>query len=277
MTSIPTQESTVPILKLSGVTLQRNGRVILRDVSWEIPETGQHWVLLGSNGSGKTTLLKVILGYEWPTRGQVIALGQHFGQCHLPTLRKSIGWVSAALDFFIHPQDRALDLTLSGFDATYGLYRDYTVQERQRAREALAMIGVEGLKDQTYSILSQGERQRVLIARALVHRPRLLILDEPCAGLDPAARESFLQDLGRMLNCSDAPTVLFVTHHIEEIAPWIHYALVLKEGEVFAQGRAADVITGKVLSKAFAYPCVVESDGGFYFLKRACSSIEPIP
>ncbi|MFA5865611.1 MAG: ABC transporter ATP-binding protein [Phycisphaerae bacterium] len=256
----------MPILDLKNIDFLRGSRMILSGVSWTI-QPGQHWALLGANGSGKTTLLKIITGYEWPSEGSVSVLGQNFGQCNLPQLRKTIGWVSCALEHNLPEFDTALQIVASGFEASLGLYRDFTQNEFLYARQALEFLGGGYFVDQPYSQLSQGEQQRVLIARALVNKPALLILDEPCSGLDPAARESFLNDLARLTRQNNAPTLIYVTHHIEEIGPWITHVLVLKTGQTLAAGPAPEVLTSRLLSVAFDHPCIVENHNTRYYLR----------
>jgi len=255
-----------PIVRLKEVYYNRNGREILSDVSWTI-ESGQHWVLLGANGSGKSTLLKIIAGYDWPSSGYVEVLGQRYGQCDLPHLRKHIGLVSTSLEHNLPLNDTAIEVVESGIDASLGLYRDYTDSERQLATNALEMVGGLHFADQIYGTLSQGEQQRVLIARAIVNRPSLLILDEPCNGLDPGAKERFLGDLSRLANHRESPTMLIVTHYIEEIDPWINWVVVLKNGEVLASGRKVDVLNTFTLSKAFGMDVFVKKDGLRYSLR----------
>jgi len=253
------------VISLDGITLRRGGYEILHAVSWTI-RRGEHWALLGQNGSGKTTLLKVITGYEWPTEGTVEVLGRRYGECNLPELRKQIGWVSSALVHQLPEQNTALEIVLSGLEASLGVYREFTGTEIRRARATLALLGGKSFADRPYGLLSQGEQQRVLIARGLVHGPALLILDEPCAGLDPAARESFLGDLSLLVARRGAPSLVFVTHHIEEIAPWITHALVLRQGRTLAHGRTEAVLRGSVLTKALAHPCEVLRKNGRYSL-----------
>ncbi|MDX9973911.1 MAG: ABC transporter ATP-binding protein [FCB group bacterium] len=255
-----------PVLNLNGVTFRRNDREILSDVSWRI-EPGEHWALLGANGSGKTTLLKVINGYEWATRGTVEVLGRRFGSCNVPQLRKSIGWVSSALQQRLPLGDTALRIVDSGYEASLGVYRTFTEEEIDRAKAALALVSGASIADRIYGTLSQGEQQRVLIARALVNGPRLLILDEPCAGLDPVAARQFLDDLSALAARPEAPTVIFVTHHIQEIAPWIERVLLLKSGRVSARGETAKVLTGPNLSAALDSNCRVDFDGAHYWLR----------
>jgi iron complex transport system ATP-binding protein len=254
------------IADLTGITYIRDAQAILRDISWQIAR-GQHWALLGANGSGKTTLLKVVTGYEWPSEGEVRVLGEHFGECNLPELRKTIGWVSSALLHQFPYMSRAVDVAASGLDASIGLYRDITESEWATARDALARVDLADLADRPYRLLSQGEQQRVLIARALVRQPALLILDEACAGLDPMAREHFLASLESLARSSQAPAMIFVTHHIEEIGPWITHVLVLKAGKVLAQGPKADILQDRVLTDAFGGQCKVTREGDRFYLR----------
>lgn len=254
------------VVELSNIHLVRNDVTILAGVSWTI-RRGQHWGLLGANGSGKTSLLKVLTGYEWPTEGAVTVLGRRFGECSLPDLRRTIGWVSSSLEHRIPERDTALDVVASGYAASMGLYTDLAPAQWQHARHTLAQLGGGAYADRPYGLLSQGERQRALIARALVPGPAVLILDEPCAGLDPAAREAFLADLAALAARPTAPTVVLVTHHIEEIGPWIGHVLVLRGGRVLAAGPTADVLTAQQLGAAFGATCQVERVGARYALR----------
>ncbi|MCC6154595.1 MAG: ABC transporter ATP-binding protein [Candidatus Hydrogenedentes bacterium] len=245
-----------PILSVNNVHFVRNHRQILNGVTWTIAP-GEHWAILGANGSGKTTLLKIVTGYEWATEGSVEVLGERFGESDIRVLRKHVGWVSSSLEHRLPANDRAIDVVLSGLDASLGVYRSFDDSEKEAAHCALKSIGGEDLARKRYGVLSQGEQQRVLIARALVARPSILILDEPCAGLDPAARYRFLDDMGRLAQSSDAPALILVTHHIEEIGPWIGKVLVLKNGYVLKQGSPTTALTDEVLSDAFSIPCHV--------------------
>jgi len=254
------------VIKLTDVSYHRGDREILSGISWNI-QRGQHWALVGSNGSGKTTLLKIITGYEWSTTGEVEVLGKRFGQYDLRELRKTIGWVSSALEHNIPGHNTALEIVASGIEATLGLYRDYSPAEFERARETIHLLGGVGIENQLYTTLSQGEQQRILIARALISRPELLILDEPCAGLDPAARDAFLTDLGQLAERHQKPTIILVTHHIEEIGPWIDRVCVLKAGRILASGPKSDLLNDNVLSNTFDCRCCVESLDGHYYLR----------
>lgn len=253
-----------PVARLHVETLQRGDVELLHEVRWELAR-GQHWVVLGPNGSGKTSLVRILAGYEWPTRGEVEVLGERFGRTDLRELRKRMGFASAAFgDWFAQSED-PLDVVASGFEASVGLWRAPDAAELARAREALAAVGAGYLTTRRYGVLSQGERQRVLIARALVHRPPLLILDEPCEGLDPLARERLLADLGRLAARPEAPTLVQVTHHVEEISAFVTHALLLAEGRVVACGPVGETITGELLSRTYGAEAVVTREGGGRF------------
>jgi iron complex transport system ATP-binding protein len=252
------------VLELSDVTLFRGERVILRDVSWRV-EPGEHWAVLGANGSGKTTLLRTAIGYLWPSRGGVSLLGEPLGEVELAPLRRQVGWVSSALHDWVRPHERALAVVLSGRFGTIGLYDEVTGEDVDQAHVLLADLDCRGLAESPWGVLSQGEQQKVMIARALLGRPRLLILDEPCAGLDLAAREALLVGVEQLAHRPDAPTLVLVTHHIEEITHAFTHALVLQGGRALAQGPKEEVLTGPVLSDAFGVPVRVHHvDGRFW-------------
>ncbi len=215
---------------------------------------------------GENHTFKIITGYEWPTEGSVEVLGKRYGECNLREHRKRIGWVSSAIEHKLPEEDSSLEIVISGLDASLGIFRDITDNELKLARDSFAMVNAQDLADRKFGILSQGEQQRVLIARALINRPSLLILDEPCVGLDPAAKERFLSDLSKLANRSDAPTMIAVTHHIEEIDPWINRVMVLKNGEVLSSGPKADVLTSITLSNAFDMDMRIKKDGQRYYL-----------
>lgn len=253
------------VIELENVHYVRQGHKILSAIHWRI-EAGQHWALMGANGSGKTTLLKIITGYEWPTSGQVKVLGKQFGDTNIPELRKHIGWVSAAIEQKLPVYDRAIDVVASGIDASLGLYRTFAKEEYSRALKALKTLKAQGLAQQTFETLSQGEQQKVLIARAMVSRPKLLILDEPCVGLDPAARQRFLVDIGGMARLKNAPTIILVTHHIEEIGDWIHEVMLLKKGKVMAEASPKKALNSKNLTQLFDFPCKSKYTAGRWTL-----------
>jgi iron complex transport system ATP-binding protein len=244
------------------LTIERHYRLelerpILERIEWRIEE-GQHWALVGPNGSGKSTLLSIVSGDLWPSVGVVRVLGGEYGRIDKRELKKRIGVVSSVLAADLPATDLALEVVASGIRALIGRLGPFTEAELERASRALRRVRAMDSAGKRFGVLSQGERQRVMIARALVCEPRLLILDEPCGGLDPVARERFLSDLRHLAGGPDAPTELHVTHHLDEIPPFVTHALVLREGRVVAQGRAPDVLTGEILSQAFGAPCEVE-------------------
>lgn len=254
-----------PFLELDNITFRRDGLMILDNINWTISR-GEHWALLGANGSGKTSLLKIITAYEWPHEGIVEVMGERFGQTDVRELRKRIGWVTNSLTQWIPDHATALEVAVSGIEASIGLYRDFSPEEIERGEESLRRLGALTIANRSYGVLSQGERQRALIARALTARPELLILDEPCVGLDPAAREQFLADLNGMAQAPDSPLLILVTHHIEEIPRFITHAHLLRGGRTLGQGSIGDVLTDKNLSLLFDRACRIESRNGRYAL-----------
>ena len=239
-----------PILDVSHVRIQRDGTVILDDVSWRV-ERGQHWVMLGANGSGKTSLLSALTGYLMPTSGEMSLLGERYGESDWRELRKHIGLVSSSVRQMMADTEPALDSVVSGKYAMIDFWGRPSRGDRAAARRILRQIKCAPLAERPWSVLSQGERQRILIGRALMAQPRLLILDEPCAGLDPAAREHFLQFLQRLGRRKNSPTLVLVTHHVEEIMPVFSHVLLLKQGRVLAAGAKRQMLNAGKLSLAF--------------------------
>jgi iron complex transport system ATP-binding protein len=239
------------VLEISGLRIQRGRTVILADVSWQV-RPGEHWVILGANGSGKTSLLSALTGYVTPTAGEISLLGQRYGASDWRELRRKIGIVSSSVRQMMANEEPALETVVSGKYAMIDLWGRTTARDRREARAILKQIECVHLADRPWLVLSQGEHQRVLIGRALMGRPRLLILDEPCAGLDPAAREHFLQFLDRLGRRRGAPTLVLVTHHVEEIMPVFSHVLVLKDGRTLAAGNKVSLLTSSLLSKTFS-------------------------
>ena len=238
------------MLSVEGLHIERGGTVIIDDISWRVAR-GQHWVILGANGSGKTSLLSALTGYLMPTAGEICLLGKRYGESDWRELRKRIGIVSSSVRQMMADEEAALETVASGKYAMIDFWGRVTRTEKAQALKLLKQVECEYLAERPWGVLSQGERQRVLIGRALMARPRVLILDEPCAGLDPAAREHFLQFLQRLGRQADAPTLVLVTHHVEEIMPAFSHVLILKNGRVLAQGRKGSVLDSKNLSSAF--------------------------
>lgn len=249
------------VIDIREVTWLREDKQILRQVNWQVQD-GEHWCLVGQNGSGKTSLLNIICGYIWPTKGSVTVLGQRYGQVDLRDMRKSIGWVSSSLMSQLHENETAERVVLSGREATIGLYTKPAEEDIERAYTLLEQFGCGHLRDAAYRTLSQGERQKVLIARALMASPRLLILDEPCTGLDLLAREQLLSMIAQIAEQPDGPTLLYVTHHIEEILPCFTHTLLLKKGQVEKAGRTREVLTKEELSRFFEVPLDIREGQG---------------
>jgi iron complex transport system ATP-binding protein len=256
------------VLEISKLHIRRSGITILKEVAWRI-DPGQHWVILGANGSGKTSLLSALTGYLTPTAGSISLLGARYGRTDWRLLRKQVGLVSSSVRQMMAEEEPALDTIISGKDAMIALWGKRSRGDQQRARRILRQIECSYLAARPWAVLSQGERQRILIGRALMARPRLLILDEPCAGLDPAAREHFLQFLQRLSRQRSSPTLILVTHHVEEIMPAFSHVLILKGGNVLALGRKTDVLATRLLSEAFNARMRLHKNGRRYSLTVA--------
>lgn len=262
------KDSTNEWTAFKGVSFVRNGRSILDQIDWSV-QPREHWVVMGANGSGKTTLLRLLAGYLWPTRGEIIVLGERFGHVDLRELRKKIGWVGSFLEAQISFSQNPLDLIVSGKFASIGVYDRPAKEDYERAHYLAQLLQCEKILDSSYGVLSQGEKQRLLIARALIHRPQLLILDEPCAGLDLVAREELLQTLQFLGESPEAPTMVLVTHQTEEIMPAFSHILLLKEGKCLASGRKEDALNSRLLSEAFGIEIHVAEEWNRY---RTCVS-----
>ena len=245
--------SLPPVLEVARLRIAREGKVILKGVDWTV-RAGEHWVLLGPNGSGKSSLLAALTGYFAPTSGRVSVLGETFGRSDWRELRRRIGLAGPSVAAMVQPSEPALDVVAGGVDGVVNLWRRPSAAVLARARRMLRQLKVGGLAGRPYGHLSQGERQRVLIARALIGRPALLILDEPCAGLDPAARADFLALLRRLPRVAAGTSIVLVTHHVEEIVPVFTHALLLRAGAKQAAGPLAEVLRRPQLAKLFGRP-----------------------
>jgi len=246
----------IPSLDIRDVSYALDGKKILDSVTWAV-QPGEHWAILGPNGSGKTTLLRIACGFLWPNAGgDVYRKGRAL--INLPELRKSIGWVSATLASQIPPREPALRTVVSGKYAQMGLFEwpweAPTKKDYALARAYLEQMGAESLEDQEFGTLSQGEQQKVLIARARMTKPYLILLDEPCAGLDPGARENFLTSLRKLGKQNKVPALVYVTHHVEEILPMFKKTLILKQGKVLASGKTSALLKPDVLEKLYGVP-----------------------
>jgi len=251
------------VMSLDGVGVTVDGATILDGVSVEVA-AGEHLAVLGPNGSGKTTLLRVISTYRYPTRGTATVLGATFGRADLRTLRPRIGFVSTALDPLLRSRADALSLVAAARQGATWPPHDVLgdTDAVAAARRALARVGADHLDDRRVDTLSQGERQRVRIARALAVDPELLLLDEPFAGLDLGGRESLLTDLDRLLAEPGGPTVVLVTHHLEELPTGMQTAMLLRGGRIVASGSIDAILTDEQVGAAFGLSVAVRRDGG---------------
>ena len=257
----------IPALELRDVSYVANGKKILDSINWTV-QPGEHWAILGPNGSGKTTLLRIASGYLWPNGGgEVYRKGETL--TYLPELRKSIGWVTASLVNEIPSQERALNTVVSGKFAQIGYLGGFWGQASRYdyacARRYLKELGCEHLREREFGTLSQGEQQKVLIARARMTKPYLIFLDEPCAGMDPGARESFLESLRKLGAEKNIPALIYVTHHIEEILPLFGKTLVLCNGKVLHSGKTRDVLKPRLLRELYRAPLSLLSRQGRFW------------
>jgi iron complex transport system ATP-binding protein len=256
--------ATGEVVRLEDVSVVRDGNALLDRVSWTI-HAGERWTLVGPNGSGKTTLLRVVGAALWPTNGRVEILGGQLGRVDMRLLRRRIALVSAAVARSLRPDQPALDVVLTGRDAALETWWDeYTEEDRRRAAGYLADAGFGGpsFAVRPFGLLSEGERQQVLLARALMARPELILMDEPAAGLDLGARERLLSRLSDLAADADVPPLVLVTHHLEEIPEGVTHAALLREGAMVAKGAVAAVLTTTAVSDAFAIDVVVEHRRG---------------
>ena len=260
---------TTPILSISALAIVRDGHRVLDRIDWQI-NSGQHWAILGANGAGKTSLLSALTGYLTPSEGVLDVLGQRYGESNWQELRKKIGIVSSAVRQKMSDEETALVSVISGKYAMIDYWGRVKADDREEALDILKQIDAQHLAERPWRVLSQGERQRVLIGRALMAHPKLLILDEPCVGLDPVAREHFMQFVGKLTSRppgKTAPTLILVTHHVEEVIDGFSHVLALKKGRVLAAGGRAEILNERLLSEAFGEPVrLVRRNGRFHLL-----------
>ena len=252
------------VIHMDTVSVRRGRTTLLSEVSWTV-ELDERWVVLGPNGAGKTTLLRLAAAELHPTEGVVSVLGEQLGRTNVFDLRPRIGLTSAAFGNRIPGDELVRDAVISAGYGVLGRWREqYDTVDFQRAELLLDTLGIRHLADRPYGTLSEGERKRTLIARALMNDPELLLLDEPAAGLDLGAREDLVARLAALAADPDAPTSVLVTHHVEEIPPGYTHGLLLREGRVVAAGLLDDVLTDDNLSETFGVPLVVQRRRGRY-------------
>jgi iron complex transport system ATP-binding protein len=231
-------------------------------VTWTVL-ADERWVVLGPNGAGKTTLLRIAAATMFPTVGEVEILDEQMGGTDLAELRQRVGWASGALADDFPPSEPVLDVVVTGSQAVTGRWRDtYEDEDRDRALALLAVWGLLPLRDRGIATLSEGERKRTLIARALMSNPELLLLDEPGAGLDLAGREDLVQRLAHLAADDTSPAQVLITHHVEEIPPGFTHALLLRGGRVMAQGPIEEALTAASLSETFDLPLELRREAG---------------
>lgn len=262
-------QTSVPAtaIDLRGVGFLRAGRWILRDITWSVP-AGACCAILGPNGSGKSTLTRIIAGHLWPTAGEVRVLGGTFGSVDLHELRRDLRLVQSTSAVELDSDLTALQVVLTGFFGTLGLYDAVSSKMMSAAIEVLDRVGLHHVAGHPYLTLSSGERMRCLIARALVVRPRLLLLDEPTAGLDLLAREQVLAAVQGLFDTGGPPlTVLLITHHMEELPPATGNVLLLSDGRAAASGPPAQVLRPEVLSPVYGCPMQITHSGGRFYVQ----------
>jgi iron complex transport system ATP-binding protein len=244
-------QATGDVVAMHGVGVVRDGATLLDDVDWAVDQD-QRWVVLGPNGAGKTTLLRIASTRLFPTRGTVDILGERLGRVDVFELRPRIGLSSAALGERIPARERVKDVVLTASYGMVGRWRErYDIHDEIRAEHVLKQVGCAHLADRTYGTLSEGERKRAQIARALMTDPEMLLLDEPAAGLDLGGREDLVARLAAIAADPSAPTTVLVTHHVEEIPIGFTHALLLRAGQVVAAGPIPESMTEESLSHTF--------------------------
>ncbi len=256
------------LLSVHGLSVTRGGTTVLRKVTWSM-KPGERWVIMGANGSGKTSLLSVLTGLLVPTEGAVQVLGQVYGEDDWSHLKTIVSLVSSSLRQMVQEHETALEVIGSGRYGQVNFWGKFTPADIAAAHKMARLVRAEPILHRPWAVLSQGERQRVLIGRALIAKPQLLILDEPCAGLDPAAREQFLIFLDHLASQSGGPAIILVTHHVEEITPAFTHVLGLKAGRVLVADRKEIALQSDVLSRLFSAPVEVLTKDGHYELKVA--------
>ncbi|WP_162830093.1 ABC transporter ATP-binding protein [Amycolatopsis palatopharyngis] len=271
--SEPTQHSELAdlddlVVRMAGVGVRRGGNTLLADLDWSV-ELDERWVVLGPNGAGKTTLLRLAAAELHPTSGTVHVLGERLGRVDVFELRPRIGFTSAALANRVPGDEIVRDVVVSAGYAVLGRWREaYDSLDTERAEELLTALGIKHLATRSFGTLSEGERKRTLIARSLMTDPEMLLLDEPAAGLDLGGREDLVSRLSTFAMDPDAPAMVLVTHHVEEIPPGFTHALLLGDGRTVASGLIDDVLTSENLSTTFGQDLLLQRSGDRFFARR---------
>ncbi len=256
------------LIDFAKVTLRRDGKTLVGPIDWAV-ELDERWVVIGPNGAGKTSLLRIAAAIDHPSSGTAFVLGEQLGRTDMSELRSRVGLSSSALSQRIPDDEIVRDLVVSAGYAVLGRWREqYDDVDYEQAIDMLESLGAEHLAERAYGTLSEGERKRVLIARSLMTDPELLLLDEPAAGLDLGGREELVARLADLAADPDAPAIVLVTHHVEEIPPGFSHCLLLSEGSVVGSGLLADVLTSENLSTAFGQAITLDYLDGRYFARR---------
>jgi iron complex transport system ATP-binding protein len=273
----PEVSEDVPALRLSGLSVVRDGRPLLDDLAWEV-RRADRWVILGPNGSGKSTLLQVVGARLWPTRGEVEILGHRLGRVDLRALRPRVALVSGSVIRQLRPSQTVREVVVSGrFGALETWWNRYEAADWALADRLLADAGVGGeggIADREFGVISEGERQHVLLARALMSRPELLLLDEPAAGLDMGARERLLASLASLAADPATPPIVLVTHHAEEIPTGMTHAALLRDGRFLEAGPIGDVLRSDAVSACFGVAVTIGHEAGRWW-SRAAAPLPP--
>lgn len=254
-----------PLLSLADVEVVREGKTILGPLNFTVSD-GQRWVILGPNGAGKTTLLQLLAALIHPTRGEVRILGERMGAVDVFELRPRIGFTSSAMIELLPFDEKVIDVVLTSAYAIAGRWNeDYDLWDESRAKALLTTFGVRDLGERTFGTLSEGEKKRVQISRALMADPEVLLLDEPAAGLDLGGREDILERITSYTSDENAPATIIVTHHIEEIPAGTTHALLLKEGKALYSGEISEVLTAETINHVFGVNIALTFNGRRYF------------
>ena len=256
------------LIDFRDVAVVRGGKTLVGPLSWQ-GGLDERWVIIGPNGAGKTTLIRLAGAEIHPTSGTAFVLNEKLGRVEIRELSTRIGVSSPSLVDRVPPEEIVSDVVISAGYAVLGRWREsYDAMDRAQAVESLESMGAEHLADRRFGTLSEGERKRVVISRALMTDPELLLLDEPAAGLDLGGREELVDRLARLAADPDAPAIVLITHHVEEIPEGFTHAMILSEGGVVAQGLLEEVLTSENLTAAFRQQIVLDKVDGRYFARR---------
>lgn len=239
------------VIRIEKAKVYLDDRLILKNLNWKV-RRGEHWFILGANGAGKTTLVKTLMGFVWPLHGATVqVLGNTYGQVDLSEVRKKIAWVSPFIQQWTSNQWTGLEIVISGLDGTLGLFRKPEETEIKHALDVMKKLDCAHLAERKIGWMSSGEQVKLLIGRALICNPQLMILDEACVHLDLKSREYLLDTVNEMALRKDSPTMIFITQRLEELLPSFEHGLILREGRILASGSRSEILTEKNLYKTF--------------------------